>query len=194
MAEIDYVRLLYLLLLAAAVGGLVYAQFRGRLGDAMRMAVTWAMIFFGTIAAYGLWQDFRNAAAPLYVTSQSENAVAFRRQPDGHFYAGLAVNGHVTRFLIDTGASGIVLSRRDAAAAGIDPGRLRYSGRASTANGIVRTAPVRIDELQLGSFVNRRVPASVTDSDLDVSLLGQSYLSQFDKVVIEGDILTLQAD
>ncbi len=180
------------MLLAGAVSGLIYAQFRNRLGDALRTTLTWVMIFFGTIAAYGLWEEFRAAAVPNYVTSQTENAVSLRRQADGHFYANLTVNGRETRFLVDTGASGIVLSRRDAAAAGIDPDRLRYSDRASTANGIVKTAPVRIDELRLGGFVNRRVLAYVTSGELDISLLGQSYLSQFGKVVIDGDILTLR--
>ena len=48
------------------------------------------------------------------------------------------------RFMVDTGASDIVLSRRDAERVGIEPGSLSYLGRARTANGAVATAPVRL--------------------------------------------------
>ena len=194
MEQIDYIRLVYLSLLAIAIGGLVFAQFKGRIGEALRITVTWAMIFIGVIAAYGLWDDIRNAASPSYIIHQTDNTVALRRQPDGHFYANATVNGQGIRFLVDTGATSIVLSRNDAALAGFKPDRLNYSGRASTANGTVKTAPVRIDNFQLGNIASQRLPASVNNSSLDVSLLGQSYLSRFNRVIIDGDIMTLQLE
>src|SRR5690242_17104976 len=42
-----------------------------------------------------------------------------RRGPDGHFYADAQVNGTTIRFLVDTGASLVVLSREDAQRAGL---------------------------------------------------------------------------
>ena len=192
MQEFDYLRLIYLLVLAIAISGLVYTQFKERLGYAIKATLTWVMIFFATIAVYGLWDDVRNAIVPTYITTHSEDRISLQRQADGHFYAKLNVDGKDIKFLIDTGASEIVLSKNDAEAAGIDFRRLRYSGRASTANGIVSTAPIRIEKLRFGNLVNRRIIAYVTAGDLDISLLGQSYLEQFDKVIIDGDIMTLQ--
>ena len=191
MARSDSATLIYLLLLAAAVGWMVYPQFRRQLGSAARLAVTWVFIFLAVIAAYGLWEDVSHIS--LFRTSVEENspAVRLQRQDDGHFYADLIVNGAKTRFLIDTGATGVILSAADAAAAGINPSRLNYSGQAATANGVIQTAYVSIDKLRLGNFIDFGFPASVTRSDIPVSLLGQTYLSQFANISIDYDTLTI---
>ena len=62
------------------------------------------------------------------------------RSADGHYYLTMEVNGAPIRFVVDTGATELVLSRADAERAGIDTGGLIYSGRAFTANGMVETA------------------------------------------------------
>ena len=95
------------------------------------------------------------------------------------------------RFLVDTGASGIVLSRRDAEKVGLDPGGLAYLGTAQTANGRVATAGVRLGLVRLGTFTDTGVPASVTEGGLDTSLLGMSYLDRFANIAISGDVMTL---
>ncbi len=170
---------------------MVYPQFRRQLGSTVRMAVTWAVIFIAVIAAYGLWQDFGRTLLFQAAVNENSSAVSLRRQHDGHFYADLMVNGAKTRFLIDTGATGVILGAEDAAAAGIDPSTLNYSGQAETANGIIQTARVTIDELRLGDFIDFGFPASVTRSDIPVSLLGQTYLSQFANISINFDTLTI---
>ena len=191
MRSSDYPTLIYLLLLAAAFGWLAYPRFRGRLGSAARLAVTWVFIFLAVIAAYGLWEDFSQTSLLQTAVDDGSPAVSLQRQRDGHFYADLMVNGAKTRFLIDTGASGVILSAEDAAAAGINPSRLSYSSQAVTANGIIQTAHVSIDELRLGEFIDFGFPASVTRSDMPVSLLGQTYLSQFANISINYDTLTI---
>src|SRR6476619_3850934 len=47
------------------------------------------------------------------------NAVALDRSADGHFYADVEINGTQVHMLVDTGASGVALSREDARSAGI---------------------------------------------------------------------------
>ena len=66
----------------------------------------------------------------------------FTADESGQFAIDATVNGVAVHFLMDTGASGIALSRRDAGRLGIDPRDLRYSGIFSTANGMTRAAPV----------------------------------------------------
>jgi len=96
------------------------------------------------------------------------------------------------RFVVDTGASSIVLLERDAEAAGIDLSRLRYTGTAMTANGAVRTARVVLDEIGLEGMEDRRVTAFVNEGEMAESLLGMSYLQRFDRLEISGGRLILE--
>ena len=54
------------------------------------------------------------------------------------------------------------------------------------------TAPIRIGRVEFGGFSDTGVPASVGGGDLDVSLLGMSYLDRFASIAIEGDRMTLR--
>lgn len=183
-------RLAYLALLAAALGGWFFMQVRGNLGRSLQMLAVWALIFVGVIAAYGLWTDIRREVAPVQ-TMLAENVVSVPRGPDGHYRLVVAVNGTPVEFIVDTGASDIVLSRQDAARAGLAPETLAYTGVALTANGEVRTAPVRLDSVRLGEITDTGVRAVVNEGDLDVSLLGMGYLGLFDRIEIAGDELIL---
>jgi aspartyl protease family protein len=183
-------RLAYLGLLAAALGGWFFMQMRGNVGRTLQMLAVWALIFVGVIAAYGLWNDIRRDVAP-FQTMVSENVVSVPRSPDGHYHLRLLVNDVPVEFVVDTGASEIVLSRTDAARVGLDPDTLAYTGIASTANGQVRTAPVRLDRVALGDIADTNLRAVVNDGDLDISLLGMGYLGLFDRIEIAGDELLL---
>ncbi len=114
------------------------------------------------------------------------------RAPDGHYYLTLEVNGEPVDFVVDTGASDIVLSRDAARRIGIDPERLIYTGRAGTANGEVRTARLRADTIRLGPIVDRDVPVWVNAGRMDTSLLGMAYLQRFDSLRIEDNRLILK--
>ena len=85
----------------------------------------------------------------------------------------------------------MVLTLDDARRAGIDPGALRFTGRASTANGSVETARVWLDRVALAGVQETRVPAQVSAGQMPGSLLGMSYLSRFAAITIAGDRLTL---
>jgi aspartyl protease family protein len=102
------------------------------------------------------------------------------------------VNGTPVDFVVDTGATDMVLSREDAARIGLDPGDLAYTGIASTANGQVRTARVRLDEVSLGGITDRGVTASVNAGEMSGSLLGMSYLHRFERIEIANGRLILE--
>lgn len=190
MAAEDLPRLIYLLLLLAVVGGYFLVENRKRLGRTAQQAAIWGLIFLGAVAAAGLWSDIRRNTLPgIAVTGEGRIEVAVA--DDGHFYLGAKVNGVDVLFVVDTGASDIVLSARDARRAGFDPASLNYFGRANTANGPVATAPVRIETLSLGEFTDTAVPAVVNSGEMDRSLLGMSYLSRFE-MVLSGSSLVLQ--
>ncbi|QDK34598.1 TIGR02281 family clan AA aspartic protease [Sphingomonas sp. IC081] len=113
------------------------------------------------------------------------------RAADGHFYADASVEQHSTHFLIDTGASLVVLTGSDARAVGLSwsDNDLAPIGRGAT--GPVYGVPVRLSSVELGGMTARDVPAAIIPEGLDVSLLGQSFLSQIGDVRIEGQRMTL---
>lgn len=119
------------------------------------------------------------------------SAIVLTRQENGHFYASTEVNGAMVRMLVDTGASGIALSRDDArrAGIGISIGMPNVVGKG--ASGDVRGEYVIIDRISLGEKSATAVPAVVLDGGGD-SLLGQSFLSQFASVEIKGDQMVLR--
>ena len=113
-----------------------------------------------------------------------------KRAADNHFYAEAQVNGALIRFLVDTGASNVVLTRDDAQRAGIAAGE--FSAEAIGAGGRVRLMPIAIGRLALGPLEASDVPAMVAESGLTMSLLGQSYLAKIGSVSIQGDLMVLR--
>ena len=114
------------------------------------------------------------------------------RAPDGHFYADVRINGATSRMLIDTGATSVILSRADAQRAGIQARPGEFTSIARTAGGEIGLKPVTIDRIALGSIDSRHVEAMVAETDLPVSLLGQSFLERVGTVEISGNELRLR--
>jgi clan AA aspartic protease (TIGR02281 family) len=102
--------------------------------------------------------------------------MVIRAGPRGHFVVDAEVDGTPLSFLIDTGASDIVLSQNDARRLGLEPRTLDYSRTYQTANGVVRAAPVQLRELRLGQLQLYELDASVNERPLPMSLLGMSFL------------------
>lgn len=184
-------RIFYLVLLGAFVAVFVFSHYRDRLGQAAQHAVIWALIFVGVILAFGFKDTLTGHLYADRAVAVSNDTLALRRARDGHFYAVAEVNGAPVRFMVDTGASDLVLSHADARAAGIDPDGLNYILPTMTANGRVMSAPVRLDSVALGGEVARDVPASISGGGLGQSLLGMSYLRRWQSVRFEGDTLYL---
>ncbi len=181
----------YLILLGAAVTLWFFAQNRNSLGRTMQHAMVWALLFLGVIAAVGLWGDIRRTVLPQQTVLADQGRIELPRAPDGHYYVTADINGHPTRFVVDTGASEIVLSAEDAAAAGIAGDDLIFSGRAYSANGPVATAPVTLDSVAIGAIEDRNVRAWVNEGEMNISLLGMSYLQRYDKIEITDGALVL---
>lgn len=187
----EFGRLTYLILLGVAVTIWFIAEHRQSLGKSLRMAIAWGMIFLGVIAAVGLWDDIRDDVAPRQSVA-AEGVIEVPRSFDGHYHLTLRMNGTPVDFIVDTGATDVVLSQTDAARIGIDPAELAYTGRAQTANGLVNTARARVDEVALGPIVDRNLPVSVNGGEMDGSLLGMSYLQRFERLEISGGMLVLE--
>ncbi len=189
MESYDIAHLLYIILLASAIGGYAIMQYRGRMGKMAQHAVLWVLIFVGVLAAIGLWGDVRHTIAP--VQRVQEGVITVPRSVDGHYYLTAKVNGTPLRMIVDTGATDLVLSRDDAQKAGIDLAGLNYVGNASTANGRVRIASVRLKTIELGPVKDQNFRAFVSEGEMPGSLLGMAYLQRYSKIEIENGALVL---
>ncbi|MGV6812558.1 MAG: retropepsin-like aspartic protease family protein [Brevirhabdus sp.] len=184
--------LIYLVLLGSVILMYFIISNRKSLSKLVQQALLWALIFVGAIAAAGVYQRFEDASLNRQAVFSEQGRIEVPKGRDGHFHLTLAVDGVDVSFVVDTGASGIVLSTDDARRIGIDTDDLAYLGSANTANGEVRTARVTLKEIRLGDFRDRRVSAWVNEGEMDGSLLGMSYLNRFDRIEITGNRLVLQ--
>ena len=192
MDSADLPRLLYLVLLGAAVVGWFIAENRGNLGGTARMALVWGMIFVGIVAVYGLWDDIRSDVLPRQSVATEDRVIEVPRSNDRHFNLTMRLNGEPIDFVVDSGATDIVLSLQDARRAGLNPDDLAFSGTARTANGTVSTAYTRIDEVAIGPVTFSNVRVAVNGGEMRGSLLGMSFLDRFERMEITGNRLRLE--
>ncbi|HHI69908.1 MAG TPA: TIGR02281 family clan AA aspartic protease [Rhodobacteraceae bacterium] len=185
-------RLIYLVLLGSAIGGYFFVQNRDNLGKTAQHAAIWGFIFVGAVVVIGLWGDIRNSVMPSQSYVNGQAIVEVPRSNDGHYYLTLEIDGTPVRFVIDTGASDVVLTRQDAKRVGIDVDNLFFGGVAGTANGEVRTARVKLHNVRLGDITDPVVAASVNGGEMDTSLLGMSYLQRYSKIELGGGKLVLR--
>ena len=176
---------------------------RGSLAQNARNATIWLGIILALMTGYVYryeLQDFGSALTAGLIpgspvsgqNSDGRGQVMVVRSANGHFEIDAAVNGESTRFLVDTGASSIVLTARDAERAGIDTASLTFSTPIMTANGSTTAAPVTLGTLDIGEIRRDRVRALVAqDGNLDTSLLGMNFLETLWSFEIRGDRLIL---
>ena len=173
------------------------------IGWAFRQLAIWGGLGLFFYAMVGHWLPQRRVAPNIVAPSPAAapapshasggampNSVVYRANSQGHVVVDGVVNGAPVRFLVDTGATMVVLTMQDAAAAGLGRGDLNFTLQTSTANGVARAAPVTLREVRLGQLSIDEVPAAVGEN-LPISLLGQSFLTRLDSYQMRDGVLTL---
>lgn len=194
----DAPNLAYGLVLLAALGGSAVLHLRARPGTALRQATVWIAIGLVLVIGYSYRDEV--GALKARVTGEllpaqgqviGQDGVAFQAGDDGHFHVEAMVNGERVLFLVDTGASDVVLTQDDARRLGLDPQSLSYSQAYQTANGVGYGASVRLDSIEVGPIRVTDVAASVNQAPMDRSLLGMTFLRRLSAYEVRGDSLTL---
>lgn len=127
------------------------------------------------------------------INKKNGTIVINKSSEEAHFRIEVSINDKSIGFILDTGASDVVLTQQTAARLGIVVSEADYSRNVFTANGQTRVAPVQLEELRIASIVLKDVSASVAKpGQLDVNLLGMSFLSRLKGYSVEGDRLTLR--
>jgi aspartyl protease family protein len=188
-------RLIYVLLLLMIIGP---AAFSGRLPRALRNLAIWGALLAVLVAGYTAWQQGRVSTVALRAELEPQRDSAgrpaearFAANARGDFVVEGHIDGVAVRFVVDTGASEVVLSRADARRVGLDPDALAYTRAFTTANGTVFGAPVRLARLAVGGVALADVRATVTEGGLETSLLGMSFLGRLSGFAVRDRVLTL---
>ncbi len=184
-------QLIFLIMLGSAVVYWFFVTHHQSINRTAQQIFAWGLIFVGVIAAVALWQDVKEEILPRQAISYQHRMVEVPRSPDGHFYLTLLVNSTEIPFVVDTGATKVVLSEQDAARLGIDPRSLVFRNRAVTANGEVMTAPISLDRIKVGEIIDRDIEAAVNSGELDQSLLGMNYLQRWKRIELLQDKMIL---
>lgn len=198
-SNIDQARLIQAVALIVLIGaGLVFSP-RLNLKGALKYIVIWGLVGLAVFTAYAFRGEFTQIGArisgellPAQAVETGQREITIRRGADGHFHLSANVNGTNIRFLVDTGASVVTLSRQDAERTGFDFNDLQFDQQYRTANGTAWGARIRIDTMSAGSIQVDGVRAAILDSELGSSLLGLSFLDKLSEVSVQGDTMTLK--
>jgi aspartyl protease family protein len=122
------------------------------------------------------------AVQPVYQPREpvhSGRSLSVDADRQGHFKVDARIQGRELDFMVDTGASLVIMRESDAAQIGIRPMRSDYTRTVSTANGRAKAAPARIDRIEIGGITVNDVDALVMPDDvLWQNLLGMTFLSK----------------
>ena len=178
----------------------------------LREAVSWAVVALIGAAAFTHFQEIKTgteralglpteediaarqgvAGEELRPGAPSGLTVEIQAEPNGHFETEAEVNGRRIDFMVDTGATIVALSYEDAERAGLYLNDSDFTRAVTTANGIARVAPVRLDRVTVGDITVRDVPAAVAEPGrLKTSLLGMSFLNRLSRFDMRPGLLVL---
>jgi aspartyl protease family protein len=185
---------------AIVIFGSMLGLFRGQWTRAIQALAFWMAALVMLVGLYSYRDDITllgnrilGELSPGTVVPGPSGEVSVVRSGGGSFVVDAEVNGRGARFILDTGASVVVLTSETAARIGIDLERLSFSRPVRTANGSTTAAAVTLDTLAVGPIVERRVPALVArPGSLFQNLLGMSFLERLAAYEIRGDRLIMR--
>lgn len=124
--------------------------------------------------------ELAEPAVETPISAHQIRTASLRKEGDGHFWATAYVNGTPVKFLVDTGASLVALSERDARRVGLNTDELEQNAEVRTAAGRVKAATAMIEAIEIDGVTVKNVQAVVIDKGLEHSLLGMSFLNRLD--------------
>ncbi len=175
---------------------------------ALHEALLWGAVVLAGIAAIVFFDDFtstfRNSSdtstlpkpaadEPAEPQSAFPSEVRLKADALGHFVVQAYVNDEKATFMVDTGATLVVLTYEEAERLGLSPGNLDFWGRVETANGIAAVAPVMLDRVRVHGITVRDVKALVAQRGaLAGNLLGMSFLRRLGSFQMKGSEMVLE--
>lgn len=199
LSQMQTAQIIPLLVLLIIFAGGMFTR-RHKASELLWGVVLWGGLFSVAMVSYAYRDELMGVVSrvagefqPNVALIDSEAGTAtFRRGMSGHFEVNATINGHTTPMIFDTGASAVVLTVGDARAAGVDVANLRYNVPVSTANGQGMAARTRLETIEVGGIVRRRVVAFVTEEGaMETSLLGMTFLETLSRYSVTQNALEL---
>lgn len=134
----------------------------------------------------------KNAQVVPYVDNHgiSKGKLVLIMDPNHSYRTSGTVNGSAVTFVVDTGASGTVISKRVAQAAGIKS--CSTVGYAGTANGVVARCTATVSEVTFGGFHVRNLVVTIMPNMPVDALLGMDVLGRL-KIQQQNHVLTISS-
>ncbi|HTK57563.1 MAG TPA: TIGR02281 family clan AA aspartic protease [Sphingomicrobium sp.] len=134
----------------------------------------------------------KSLASAGAVQSGEPRETVLERQSNGHFYTHAKINDkELVHFVVDTGATVVVLTIDDARRLGIPVNPAEFEVVGEGASGPVRGKDIMLDSVEVDGKRVENVPAAVLEG-ANLSLLGQAYLSRMGQVQMSGDYMVLK--
>jgi aspartyl protease family protein len=150
------------------------------------------LILFGLLAFYfnnWLAEQHNPNQSPSIQAGGNSKEVVLQPNRQHHYVVSGAINGSQVVFLLDTGATDVVIPAALATRLKLKAGQKQY---AHTANGTVAVYSTRINDINIGGIRFHNVTASINPGMAgDVILLGMSALRQIE-FSQRGDTLILR--
>jgi aspartyl protease family protein len=185
-------------ILAVISSGLLFIR-EVNLKQTIRNVLMWVGIMGVLALGFAYQEPLRDAAIrlrsgliPGYPVQTTPQEMVISESDGGSYIVYGAINGIRIRFLIDTGASDIVLSPSDAQRLGIDFSLLDFGHSYETANGVGKGAISNVHELVVGSARFSDVTVSINQAEMNNSLLGMTFLKRFKSFSFSDGKLTLR--
>lgn len=183
------------IIIVVIFGGIATYWSRSSIGRIMKSLGMWIVLITGLSFFYIFQSEFSDrfmSAVDPSGTVTDQDVIVLSRARDGHFWIRVEINDQPVNMMIDTGATNVVLSPKDAERIGIDLSRLNYNRFAETANGRVSFARTTVDHFKIGNQLIADVTVTVNGSDMKGSLLGNSLLRRYSSIEIKKNTMYLK--
>jgi aspartyl protease family protein len=189
---------IYLSILLVALISSITLRNHQKISTLLKQFFIWLLIALFSIIIYSyrhsLYQIAQNISSELVPSEAKkigDRKIAIKASNNGHFYVQIKINKVPIRFMVDTGASDISMTIKDAKKANINTQNLSHFKQYQTANGVITGAISNAKEVEIAGMAFKDVAVSINQSQMETSLLGMSFLRKFKKYEFYQDQLIL---
>ena len=168
-------------------------------GQIAKMALAWIAIFAGLFVVFSyrfelltVWDRVKSELSGTSGQSYVGEAIAIKRQDDGHYWVRSTINGKDVDFMIDSGATTTAVNAKTAAETGLSVDSSGYPIFIETAIGRVSAYRGVAQSLALGPFKLADHKVVVSESFGDTNVLGMNFLDSLKSWKVEDNVMTLQ--